>query len=74
MLLSSLGSVVVLGGTVWVTTTNARLVYLEDAMSSIGREVSELKASQLAMQETQRQIIVSLREIRDDVKILLRGK
>lgn len=72
--MGSLASIVTLGGTAWVTTTNQRLTHLEESSASIGREVSELKAGQRSMEEMQRQIISSLREVRDDVKILLRAK
>lgn len=73
-LMGSLASIVMLGGTAWVTTTTNRLTNVENGIVSIGREVSELKASQHATEELIKQMIVSLREIRDDVKFLLKGK
>jgi len=73
-IMGGLSTIVTLGGTAWVSATNERLANMESAQMAIGREVSELKAGQRAQEEFIRQIIVSLREVRDDVKILLREK
>lgn len=51
-----------------------RLSTLEAEQTSLGKEVAELRATLRALEEMQKQIVLSLREIRDDLKIYVRER
>lgn len=101
-----MGSLILLGGTAWISKTDTRIENLEKAQFEMGREISEIKMavkSLLSTTETrlsqveatlsiigrevsglsvavrasenmQNQIVLSVREMRDDMKILVREK
>lgn len=55
-------------------TTDSRLGQLETNISALGREILGVSASTKSLAAVQGQIIDSLREMRDDLKTILRGK